>query len=114
MYCISIPINKSPDQLYPSQQSNRWNNTDIGGNGTDIGWNDTVFFIVITCIPLDRWNDTDIGGGGNDTEIGWDDTEIGWNDTVFFIVITCIGETGSSCYTPTLIGYVMDISKMKR
>ena len=46
--------------LYPSQQSNRWNNTDMGGNDTDIGWNNTVFFIVITCIPLDRWNDTDI------------------------------------------------------
>ena len=65
-----------------------WNNTDTRGNDTDIGWNDTVFFIVITCIPLNRWNDTDIGW--NDTEIGCDDTEIGWNDTVFFIVITCI------------------------
>ena len=92
----------SPDHLYPSEQLNRWNNTDIG-------WNDTVFFfflnIVITCIPLDRWNDTDIGWNDtvffivitripldrwNDTDIGWDDTEIGWNDTVFFIVITCI------------------------
>ena len=62
--CISIPINKSwhifisPDHLYPSKQSNRWNNTDIGWNDTV----DSVVFIVITCIPLDRWNDTDILG----------------------------------------------------
>ena len=63
--------------------------------------NDTVFLIVITCIPLDKTNDTDIGWNdpigvidtvileGNDADITVkNDTDIGWNDTVFYPLLS--------------------------
>ena len=106
----------SPDHLYPSQQSNRWNDTDIGGMTLILGGM-TLFSLLLSHVSPSTdgmtlilggmtlfslltlilggmtlishgWNDTDIGWNDTvffiDTDIGWNDTDIGWNDTFLY------------------------------